>query len=71
VKLSLGVLAPGKYLVRILDMTGKIVGSQTLDHRMPNETYAPLRGMKLPSGRYIVNIVSAEHPSLSLQLILE
>jgi hypothetical protein len=69
VKLSLGSLAPGRYEVQVLDMSGRLVMKKSIEHLSANTSYRILQGQKLAPAQYIVRIYSDDRPLHTLQLI--
>jgi hypothetical protein len=69
VKLSLGSLAPGRYEVQVLDMSGRSVISRSIEHISINTAHRILQGKKLAPGQYIIRISSNDRPLHTLQLI--
>jgi hypothetical protein len=60
VKLSLRAMAPGAYTVQVLDMTGRLVATSTLEHRSVNGEYRVLSGRLLSQGQYLVRLIDAD-----------
>ena len=60
VKLSLRAMTPGVYSVQLLDMTGRLVATSTLEHRSVNGEYRVLQGRLLSPGQYIVRLIDAD-----------
>jgi hypothetical protein len=60
VKLSLRAMTPGAYTVQVLDMTGRLVATSTLDHRSVNGEYRVIQGRLLSPGQYIVRLIDAD-----------
>jgi hypothetical protein len=56
VMLSLGSLAPGRYEVQVVDMSGRLVLTKTLEHLSVKGEYRFLQGRKLSLGTYIIRI---------------
>ena len=71
VKLSLRAMAPGNYSVQVLDMTGRLVATSTLDHRSMNGEYRILEGRLLSPGKYLIRLSQSGTPVKTLQLIHE
>jgi sugar lactone lactonase YvrE len=71
VKLSLRAMAPGAYSVHVLDMTGRLVATRSLDHRTVNGEYRILEGRILSPGKYIIRLSLGGTPIQTLQLIHE
>ena len=69
VKLSLRAMAPGTYSVHVLDMTGRLVATTSLQHRSVNGEYRILEGRKLSPGKYIIRLSTEVRAVQSLQLI--
>jgi hypothetical protein len=69
VKLSLRAMAPGAYSVHVLDMTGRLVATTSLQHRSVNGEYRILEGRKLSPGKYIIRLSTEGRAVQSLQLI--
>ena len=69
VKLSLGSLAPGRYDVQVLDISGRLVLNKSIEHINPNSAHRILKGQKLAPGQYIIRISSDDRPLHTLQLI--
>jgi hypothetical protein len=60
VKLSLRAMTPGAYTVQVLDMTGRLVATSTLDHLSVNGEYRVLSGRILSPGQYLVRLIDAD-----------
>jgi hypothetical protein len=71
VKLSLRAMSPGAYTVHILDMTGRLVATRSLDHRTVNGEYLILEGRLLSPGKYLIRLSANSRPLHTLQLIHE
>jgi hypothetical protein len=71
VKLSLQAMVPGTYAVQILDMTGRLVTTTTLNHRSVNGEYRILEGRLLSPGTYLIRLSQSGTPVKTLQLIHE
>jgi hypothetical protein len=71
VKLSLRAMAPGSYSVQVLDMTGRLVATSTLNHRSVNGEYRILEGRLLSPGKYLIRLSQSGTPVQTLQLIHE
>jgi hypothetical protein len=71
VKLSLRAMVPGTYAVQILDMTGRLVTTTTLNHRSVNGEYRILEGRLLSPGTYLIRLSQSGTPVKTLQLIHE
>jgi hypothetical protein len=56
VKLSLGSLAPGRYEVQVVDMSGRLVLSKSLEHLSVKGEYRFQQGRKLAPGTYIIRV---------------
>ncbi len=69
VKLSLRAMAPGTYSVHVLDMTGRLVVTTSLQHRSVNGEYRILEGRHLSPGKYIIRLSLAGTPVQTVQLI--
>ena len=71
VRLSLRSVPVGGYRVELIDMTGRLVASQRLEHRSPNGEYRLLEGRILSPGKYLVRLVGETGPVVTLQLFHE
>jgi hypothetical protein len=71
VKLSLRAMAPGMYTVQVLDMTGRLVATSTLEHRSVNGEYRVLQGRLLSPGKYLLRLSLEGRLVQTLQLIHE
>jgi hypothetical protein len=71
VRLSLRSLPAGAYTVQLLDMTGRLVATEKLDHRSPNGEYRLLQGRQLSPGKYLVRLVEGNRLVITLPLIHE
>jgi hypothetical protein len=71
VKLSLRAMAPGTYSVYVLDMTGRLVATTSLQHRSVNGEYRILEGRLLSPGKYLIRLSQSGTPVQTLQLIHE
>jgi hypothetical protein len=71
VKLSLRAMTPGVYSVQLLDMTGRLVATSTLDHRSVNGEYRVLQGRVLSPGKYLLRLSTEGRLVQTLQLIHE
>jgi len=71
VKLSLRAMAPGAYTVQVLDMTGRLVATSTLEHRAVNGEYRVLSGKLLAPGQYLLRLSTEGRLVQTLQLIHE
>jgi hypothetical protein len=60
VKLSLRAVVPGMYTVQVLDMRGRLIATNPLEHRSTNGEYRVLQGRRLSPGQYIVRLISAD-----------
>jgi hypothetical protein len=69
VKLSLRAFAPGSYTIQVLDMTGRLVATTSLQHRSVNGEYRILEGRRLTPGTYIIRL-SDQHKQLKETLRL-
>ncbi len=56
VKLSLGSLAPGSYQVQVLDMSGRLVMTKSIEHKAASTGHLILQGRKLAPGIYVLRI---------------
>jgi hypothetical protein len=72
VKLSLRAVAPGAYSVQVLDMTGRLVTTTTLNHRSVNGEYRILEGRLLSPGTYIIKLSDQnKQPKETLRLVVD
>ena len=71
VKLSLRAMAPGTYSVHVLDISGRLVATSTLNHRSVNGEYRILEGRLLSPGKYLIRLSQSGTPVQTLQLIHE
>jgi hypothetical protein len=72
VKLSLRAMAPGAYSVHVLDMTGRLVATTSLQHRSVNGEYRILEGRLLSPGTYIIKLSDQnKQPKETLRLVVE
>ena len=72
VKLSLGSLAPGRYEVQVVDMSGRLVLTKTLEHLSVKGEYRFLQGRKLSLGTYIIRISDMQQQlKETLRLVVE
>ena len=72
VKLSLRAMATGVYTAQVLDMTGRLVATSTLDHRSVNGEYRVLKGKRLSPGQYIIRLLDADkQPKETLRMVVE
>ena len=71
VKLSLRSMATGTYSVHVLDMTGRLVATTSLEHRSVNGEYRILEGRLLSPGKYLIRLSQSGTPVQTLQLIHE
>ena len=69
VKLSLGSLAPGRYEVEVLDMSGRALWKKSIEHLSSNTVHEILQGHKLAAGQYLVRISLNDRPLHMLALI--
>jgi hypothetical protein len=56
VKLSLGSLAPGRYEVQVLDISGRSVMTRSIDHLSNTSDYQIMKGQKLSPGQYLIRL---------------
>jgi hypothetical protein len=72
VKLSLRAMAPGTYAVQVLDMTGRLVATTSLQHRSVNGEYRILEGRLLSPGTYIIKLSDQnKQPKETFRLVVE
>jgi DNA-binding beta-propeller fold protein YncE len=72
VKLSLRAMAPGTYSVHVLDISGRLVATSTLNHRSVNGEYRILEGRLLSPGTYIIKLSDQnKQPKETLRLVVE
>jgi hypothetical protein len=72
VKLSLRAISPGAYTVHILDMTGRLVATTSLQHRSVNGEYRILEGRLLSPGTYIIKLSDQnKQPKETLRLVVD
>jgi hypothetical protein len=65
-------MVPGTYAVQILDMTGRLVTTTTLNHRSVNGEYRILEGRLLSPGTYIIKLSDQnKQPKETLRLVVE
>jgi hypothetical protein len=69
VKLSLGSLAPGRYEIQVLDMSGRLVLKKSIQHLSATAGHRILKGQKLSTGQYLIRIFSNDRPLHILELI--
>jgi hypothetical protein len=70
VKLSLGSMAPGRYEVQVLDMSGRLMLKKSIEHASANAGHPILQGQKLAPGQYLIRISSNDRPLHILEFIL-
>ena len=72
VKLSLRAMAPGTYAVQVLDMTGRLVATTSLQHRSVNGEYRILEGHHLSPGIYLIRLSDQnKQPKETFRLVVE
>ena len=71
VKLSLGSLAPGRYEVQVLDMSGRSVMTRSIEHLSSTGAYQILKGQKLSTGQYLIRLSLEGKVLETLQFINE
>ena len=72
VKLSLRAMAPGAYSVHVLDMTGRLVATTSLQHRSVNGEYRILEERLLSPGTYIIRLSDQnKQPKETFRLVVE
>jgi hypothetical protein len=59
-KLSLGTLAAGRYELRVLDVTGRLMTTQRIDHPGSGAVHSISFAKRLAAGRYLVQIGNAD-----------
>jgi hypothetical protein len=59
------------YTVQVLDMTGRLVATSTLEHRSVNGEYRVLQGRLLSPGKYLLRLSLEGRLVQTLQLIHE
>ena len=69
VKLSLGTLAPGRYEVQVLDISGRLVMTRSIQHMSSTSEHRILQGQKLSTGQYLIRVFSNDRPLHILELI--
>jgi len=71
VKLSLGSLAPGRYEVQVLDISGRSVMTRSIEHLSSTGAYQILKGQKLSTGQYLIRLSLEGKVLETLQFINE
>lgn len=72
VKLSLGSLAPGRYEVQVVDMSGRLVYSRSIDHHSSATGYYIFSTAKLAAGNYAVLLIDPQkQPKETLRLVVD
>jgi hypothetical protein len=71
VKLSLGSLAPGRYEVQVLDISGRSVMTRSIEHLSSTGAYQILKGQKLATGQYLIRLSLEGKVLETLQFINE
>jgi sugar lactone lactonase YvrE len=72
VKLSLRAMAPDAYTVHILDMSGRLVATRSINHRSFNGEYRILEGRLLSPGTYIIRLSDqTQQPKTTLRLVVD
>jgi hypothetical protein len=56
VKLSLGTLAPGRYEMQVLDISGRLVMTKFIEPMSPTGAFQFLKGQKLSQGQYLIRL---------------
>ena len=72
VKLSLGSLAPGRYEVQVLDMSGRLVLTKSVEYKIIGGAHNILGKEKLASGLYTLILMDQnKQPKETLRLVVE
>jgi hypothetical protein len=72
VKLSLGSLAPGRYEVQVLDMSGRLVLTKSVEHKIIGAAHNILGKEKLASGLYTLILIDQnKQPKETLRLVVD
>ncbi|MFN7280286.1 MAG: hypothetical protein ACK5VH_09010, partial [bacterium] len=71
VKLSMGSLAPGRYEVQVLDISGRSVMTRSIEHLSSTGSYRILKGQKLSTGQYLIRLSLEGKVLETLQFINE
>jgi hypothetical protein len=72
VKLSLGSLAPGRYEVEVLDMSGRLVLKKTIDHQSLIVVHSIFGKVKPASGLYTIIVTEPKNQlKETLRLVVE
>jgi hypothetical protein len=60
IKLSLRAMAPGKYTIHVLDISGRLVAVNSLEHSSLHGEYPEMSGLRLSSGQYIIRLIDTD-----------
>ena len=71
VKLSISGMESGVYRVQVMDMSGRVVASGNLSHNGTDSVHRLPTGRSLPSGRYVVRVVSPKEMRNNLSLVVQ